>query len=67
MYMVKIEMYLSLKMNLYICVMGVKNNIYFIRIKFYPISKIAFPFFGNRLHITGTKINRQILNTNGNK
>jgi hypothetical protein len=54
-------------MNLYICVMGVKNNIYFVRIKFYPISKIAFPFFGNRLHITGTKINRQILNTNGNK
>jgi hypothetical protein len=31
------------------------------------ISKIAFLLFGNRLHITGTKINRQILNTNVNK
>jgi hypothetical protein len=30
----------------------------------YSISKIVFPHFGNRLHITGTKINRQILNTN---
>jgi hypothetical protein len=30
----------------------------------YSISKISFPPFGNRLHITGTKINKQILNTN---
>jgi hypothetical protein len=29
----------------------------------YSISKIAFPLFGNRVHITGTKINRHILNT----
>jgi hypothetical protein len=33
----------------------------------YSISKIAFPLFGNRLHIAGTKINRQILNTDVNK
>ena len=30
----------------------------------YSISKIVFPLSGNRLHITGTKINRDILNTN---
>jgi hypothetical protein len=29
--------------------------------------KNSIPLFGNRLHITGTKINRQILNTNVNK
>ena len=33
----------------------------------YSISQIAFPLFGNRLHITGTKMNRQILNTHVNK
>jgi hypothetical protein len=31
------------------------------------LAQIAFPLFGNRLHITGAKINRQILNTNVNK
>jgi hypothetical protein len=33
----------------------------------YSISKIVFPLFGNRVHITGTKITRHILNTNVNK
>jgi hypothetical protein len=26
----------------------------------YSISKIAFPLFGNRLHITGAKINTNV-------
>jgi hypothetical protein len=33
----------------------------------YSTSKVAFRLFGNILHITGIKINRQILNKNVNK